>query len=242
MEEENITKEDKAEQGPQISIALRIFIVVNIILLAGVSAWWIQGFTAQSAMESKREKYEQAQGMAELIAANPAPRETSEPFYETITYVLDATDRNKWVHFSFQSLKQFTADKVAVDSDEWDIVFRRAKILTNGGATGKTGKAEVAITMPETFDAVKSPPEKGYFKDTTTENLAENKNPALDKWYSYDFLSHELRPQGVVYVMKTARGDFVKFQLLSYYCSKLSGCFTIKYAFLKTQESPSATP
>ncbi|MDH5509492.1 MAG: HmuY family protein [Nitrospinota bacterium] len=235
MTENEKGSEQERDKGPSVSIGLRIFIVVNIILFAGVAAWWVQGFVQKSAAQAEIEKAQQEKSMEEMIAANPAPRESGEPSYQTSTYVIDASDRIKWIHFSFGEMRIFAADKIAADSDRWDLVLRRSKILTNGGATGKAGKAEVAVTMAQSFDSVTVPPKLGYYKDVTTENIMENKNPALEKWYDYNFLTHKLNPRKAVYVMKTGRGDFVKFELQSYYCADLAACYSIKYAFLKPQ-------
>ncbi|MDH5637993.1 MAG: HmuY family protein [Nitrospinota bacterium] len=235
MTENEKGSEQEPDKGPSLSIGLRVFIVVNIILLAGVAAWWVQGFVAQSATQAKIEKAKQGKNMVEMIAANPAPRDAGDPFYQTSTYIIDASDKIKWIHFSFGEMKVFASEKIASDSDRWDLVLRRTKILTNGGATGKAGKAEVAVTMAQSFDSVTSPPDKGYFKDVTTENILENKNPALEKWYNYNFLTHKLNPRKAVYVMKTTKGDFVKFELKSYYCAGLAACYTIRYAFLKPE-------
>ncbi|MDH4182726.1 MAG: hypothetical protein OEV92_00760 [Nitrospinota bacterium] len=236
----NMENRNEGENRPQsapLSIWLRIFIVINIILLAGGAAWWAQDFVTQSAAQSKIDAMEDARNMAQLINANPAPRQTAEPFQGPVTYVLDASARDKWVHFSFARMAAATSEKISSGSDDWDILFRRAKILTNGGATGKNGKAEVAVLLGAKFEEMKAPPSEGYYKDLATDNIQENVNPALEKWYDYDFLTHKLRAKNALYVMKTARGEFVKFQLLNYYCGGVSGCYTIKYEFMGNESS-----
>jgi len=234
--EENKTPEENETKGAPIPVWLRLMIVVNIFLLAGVLAWWVKDQKSYATEDMVVDMKEQSKTMEAMLDANPPPREDAAPSYEPVIYVINATAKDKWVHFSFLKNSVFTDDRIAVDSTEWDIVFRRAKILSNGGATGKAGKAEVAVIPQAKFETVVKAPTEGYFKDLPTENIAENMNPALDKWYIYDFWTHKLRPKFYLYVMKTTPGDMVKFQLVDYYCGKVSGCFTIKYQFLKPSE------
>jgi hypothetical protein len=232
MDDNKEKTEAAAAQGRGISKKILAIFVVGVIVFAGGMAWWVSGFIRQSAEQTAKQGAGQANLMEKMISQNPRPRDLAEPPSGTITYVIDATAKDKWVHFSFSKLAKFTGDKLASDSDEWDIVFRRAKILTNGGASGKKGMAEVTIAVGAGFDSVMAPPEAGWAKDQTTANFDENMNPALDKWYLYDFWTHKLKPRDEVYALKTANGDFVKLQLLDYYCGSASGCYTIKYAFL----------
>jgi len=233
-------QENGGRGGGRNPYLLPAVIVLGIIGLAGALAWRVSGMARQSAMEEAREAASQMVSIEKLIAKNPAPRDPSTITKDTVTYVLDASSMEKWVHFSFGKLTVFTAGNTAADSLEWDAAFRRAKILTNGGASGKLGKGEVTIAVGAKFDEVKTPPSMGWAKDVATENITENMNPALDKWYQYNFWTHKLKPRDEVYVLKTADGKFVKLQIMDYYCGKASGCYTIKFAFIG--DGPGALP
>jgi hypothetical protein len=57
-------------------------------------------------------------------------------------------------------------------------------------------------------------------------------NPAIRRWYDYGAVSHLLKPNGHVYVVRTRQGRFAKVEILSYYCTGLApGCVTFRYAY-----------
>ncbi len=119
---------------------------------------------------------------------------------------------------------------------KWDLAFRRAKIIANGGTTNKLGKAEVSKLATTDFDSITEVPDNVKFtKDVQLSNSVDPLNINLDKWYKYNVLSHRLDPYPNVYIIKTSEGNYAKMQILSYYCSKeekkVSSCYTIKYAY-----------
>jgi len=107
----------------------------------------------------------------------------------------------------------------------------RAKIVMNGGATNPNGKAEIASINTNDFLSVTAVPKIKFEADYTSRNIAETKNPVLDKWYQYDFWTHRLTPLKEVYILRTAKGDYVKFQIVDYYCGKIAGCYAIRYVY-----------
>ncbi len=150
---------------------------------------------------------------------------------ETLTFTIDATDREGWAYFSFA-----TGDVVAVDdaenSEAWDLGFQITKVKLNGGISGP-GKGSVVMLTETTFEAVTEAPADGYREDTE-DTLAIV--PQSEKgWYIYTGPpTHWILPlEDRVFVIKAADGTFTKVQFVGYYKDnenkKDSGFVTFKY-------------
>ena len=145
--------------------------------------------------------------------------------------VIDATSDEHWAYFDFSRGKQVKI--MDASSLEWDLAFRRGKIITNGGASNKFGQAGLIDLGEVNFDAVETVPEQKFVLDQATRT--EAKNPILEKWYKYNYLTHKLTARKNVYVMRTADGKFAKAQFLSFYCAdKNAGCIQLRYAYQDT--------
>ena len=113
---------------------------------------------------------------------------------------------------------------------EWDLAFRRGKVISNGGATNKFGKAGLIQMKEDQFDAVAQVPTENYIEDTSTKT--ETENPVLMKWYKYNYLTHKLSPKKNVYALRTADNKFAKVQFKSFYCAnKETGCIKMQYSY-----------
>ena len=100
---------------------------------------------------------------------------------ETLTFTIDATNREAWAYFSFA-----TGDVVEVvdaeNSDAWDIGFQRTQVKLNGGISGP-GMGSAVMLTETTFEAVTAAPADGYREDTE-DTLAIV--PQSEKgWYIY---------------------------------------------------------
>jgi len=147
---------------------------------------------------------------------------------ETRGLVIDATSDEHWAYFDFSRGKQVKI--MDFSSLEWDLAFRRGKIVTNGGASNKFGQAGLIDLGEVDFDAVESVPDRKFVLDKATRT--EARNPILEKWYKYNYFTHKLTARKNVYVMRTANGKFAKTQFLSYYCAdKNPGCILMRYAY-----------
>ena len=73
---------------------------------------------------------------------------------------------------------------------EWDLAFRRGKVISNGGATNKFGKAGLVDLGDVQFETLLEVPQQNYVQDITTRT--ETENPVLLKWYKYNYLTHKL--------------------------------------------------
>ena len=134
---------------------------------------------------------------------------------ETLTFTIDATNREAWAYFSFA-----TGDVVEVEdaenSDAWDIGFQRTQVKLNGGISGP-GMGSVVMLTETTFEAVTAAPADGYREDTE-DTLAIV--PQSEKgWYIYTGPpTHWILPlEDRVFVIKAADGTFAKVQFVGYY-------------------------
>ena len=134
---------------------------------------------------------------------------------ETLTFTIDATNREAWAYFSFA-----TGDVVEVEdaenSEAWDIGFQRTQVKLNGGISGP-GMGSAVMLTETTFEAVTAAPADGYREDTedTLAIVAQSEKG----WYIYTGPpTHWILPlEGRVFVVKAADGTFAKVQFVGYY-------------------------
>jgi hypothetical protein len=198
-----------------IAINLIIFIC-SIVLLFYFSSSETPGIPPEieKAIESK--------------IVNPEPKEAGENLTGEITYTINASSLEKWIYFDFS--KGDVANISDRASSDWDIGFRRAKIISNSGASNPSGKGGIAAIENVEFESVSEAPESGYVADIS-KNALETENPATDRWYLYNYMTHELKPKKIVYIVRTADGKYAKMKITKFYCDGLAGCYTIKYVY-----------
>ena len=222
--------QDSGQPVPPPPKWLKIFLAVNLVALLGVFVWEL-GPTFKSGEEIGQIREDQAKAVGIAIEKNAGPADQTGKLNDELEYVIDATTPNVWVHLDFSKRAIFVTEEVQRESAEWDIAFRRAKIVTNGGATRKEGNAGIVAVAGDDFEAITSAPLEGYFEDQASDNPYETKNPILDKWYQYDFWTHQLKPKRVIYVVRTTDSHYAKVQIVNYYCDKAAGCYTLKYKY-----------
>ena len=141
---------------------------------------------------------------------------------------VNASSEKEYVYFSLQSGKVLKIHDPS--SLKWDLAFRRSKIITNGGASSKLGKAGLIDLGVIEFDKVTEAPTNNYVLDVSTRTDTEN--PAILKPYNYNYLTHKLKAKDNVYAARTADNKFAKFQLLDFYCdNKEVGCIKIRFVY-----------
>jgi hypothetical protein len=206
-----------------------LFILNLCVTIFLIGLYWLPikleqmgGFLDKPSMKDKQTGGPSRNSNAQSVAAvNPNLLPTS-------TIVIDATNEEEWTYFDFSRGKQVKIHDIS--SLEWDLAFRRGKIISNGGATNKFGKAGLISLGEVSFDAVESVPLKDFIQDEATRTQTEN--PALLQWYKYNYISHKLTARENVYVMRTSDGKYAKIQFLSFYCAdKQPGCIQMKYAY-----------
>jgi len=206
-----------------------LFILNLCVTIFLIGLYWLPvkleqmgGFLDKPSMKDKQTDGPSRNGNAQSVAAmNPN-------LLPTNTIVIDATNEEQWTYFDFSRGKQVKIHDTS--SLEWDLAFRRGKIITNGGATNKFGKAGLIDLGEVSFDAVENVPLSNFISDTATRTQTEN--PVLLQWYKYNYITHKLTARENVYVMRTSNGKFAKIQFLSFYCAdKQPGCIQMKYAY-----------
>ena len=161
-------------------------------------------------------------------SAQPVKRSTPSNLLETKLTVINASSEKNWVYFDFSRGGVVEIhDKTSL---EWDLAFRRSKVISNGGATNKFGKAGLINLGSPNFDQVVDVPVKNYTPDMSTKT--ETENPILLKWYSYNYLTHKLSAKANTYAMKSAYSKYAKVKFLYFYCSnKETGCIKMQYVY-----------
>ena len=174
----------------------------------------------------------------ETVETTPTPTETTGQVpvdapvaLESMSFTIDATNREAWAYFSFASGDVVEVEDAA-NSEAWDIGFQRTQVKLNGGISGP-GMGSVVMLTETTFEAVTAAPADGYLADTE-ETLAIV--PQSEKgWYIYTGPpAHWILPlEDRVFVVKAADGTFAKLRFIGYYKDnenkKDSGFITFEY-------------
>lgn len=166
-----------------------------------------------------------------LVTETDAQTPVEEPPLESVTFTIDATNREAWAYFSFAS-GDIVDIADAENSEAWDIGFQRTQVKLNGGISGP-GMGSAVMLTETTFEAVTEAPADGYREDTE-DTLAIV--PQSEKgWYIYTGPpAHWILPlEDRVFVIKAADGTFAKVRFVGYYKDnenkKDSGFITFEY-------------
>lgn len=139
-------------------------------------------------------------------------RPTGGPEGDTVT--IDARDPARW---QFYSLRRGVIS--APDTADWDLGFRRFHAITSGSA------ADAGVV---TFEQVRDMATAAF---TETVFARDTVHLALSRWYRYGFVTHLLRPNGHVFLLRTRSLGPIKLEFLSYYCPGVQpGCLTFRWA------------
>lgn len=131
-------------------------------------------------------------------------------------YTVNASVGDEWVKFDFGS------NAVVAGGNGWDIAFHRNHVIAGPGAA-------ITDLGPVPFEDVREVPPGGYLPNS---KAPWESNPAVGKWYEYNFLSHLLTSKHHIYAVRTADGRYAKVELLNYYCKDVgTACVTFRYAY-----------
>ncbi len=159
---------------------------------------------------------------------------TNFPQEDGVTLTLaNATDNNDWVYFDFETQAQVFPEN-PVDSDAWDVAFRRYRVKLNGGYYG-TGDVIVSALDGVTLAEVTEAPTENWASDRADIEDDDDELPeeALSSWYDYDVTTHVLTPIERVYAIRTVEGAFFKLEFAGYYDQNgASGNPSIRWATL----------
>ncbi len=166
--------------------------------------------------------------VATFVPTPPAPAEVGPGSVGPRTYTVDARSHEDWVHFDFS--RGSVVQRESEGSLDWDIAFRRHRMITNGGGTNRLGRAGVLDLGETTLEAGVVLPVDGYVVDERRGD--EPRNRVLEDWYEYSWISHLLRPTDKTYALRTANGEYALLRFLSYYCpGGQAGCVTFRYRY-----------
>jgi HmuY protein len=157
---------------------------------------------------------------------------TAEPGKGVTQAVIDATAGedasadNPYIYLDLvEGAKVEIDDVAALESDAWDVAFKRSSLRTNGGDSG-TGGVEVAQIEGATIDEVTDPPADDQFTsdDWVSDDCQFQSDTGLEPasafgvWYEYDKeAGHLVTPLPNVYVLRAHDGELYKFAIESYY-------------------------
>ena len=146
---------------------------------------------------------------------------------QVLQYTIDARDKKNWAYFDVASGAAVQTSPTSLD---WDLAFRRTDILTNGGSTNPSGLGG-AIDLGKIAIEDATAPADGYLADVEHEDRGLE-NPALHKWYDYDWTTHTVSARDRTYAIRTATGETSLLTFVSYYCADgSSGCVTFRYLY-----------
>ena len=144
-----------------------------------------------------------------------------------LQYTIDARSREDWAYFD---LSRNTTMPTSQENLDWDLAFRRTRIITNGGAANSDGLGG-AVDLGEIPLEQATPPVDGYMVDAIHEERGLV-NPALQKWYNYNWTTHIVTSKSHTYALRTHTGEVILLAFMSYYCDDGSaGCITFRYAY-----------
>ncbi|WP_314893986.1 HmuY family protein [uncultured Capnocytophaga sp.] len=162
---------------------------------------------------------------------------------------LDAS-KKQWVYFSFE--KGTTVTPTTPETDlTWDVAFNSYAVKLNGGTSGK-GQAEAISADSKDFAAVTKAPTGTFVKDKEGieltlsykpyQTITTSASPLLTGGFGVTTGTINIAPTNMptwpsvyaptknVYVLKTATGKLVKFQVTDFYSDKkVAGFITFIY-------------
>ena len=133
---------------------------------------------------------------------------------------VDASSTTAWTYLSAKSGVLTIATPAT--SNDWDLAIRRTQLQTNSGSSG-AGKGGARLAPAgATYDETTRATTIGFDSDALLPIAGppgsgeSSQNPTLANWYDYDQTTHVVTPKAVVYLLRTASGEYAKLQLTSY--------------------------
>jgi hypothetical protein len=157
------------------------------------------------------------------LDTSPGEGATDAVIDATAGGLINAAD-NPFLYIDLEQGTKVAIDDVeALDSDAWDIAFKRPNIRVNSGDSG-TGDVAVAVVAGSLADVTEAPADGEFETDDwssdscTLLTLADGTPAtAFGEWYDYDDATHILTPKAEVHVVRTRSGDLVKLAIETYY-------------------------
>jgi len=134
----------------------------------------------------------------------------------SFTTVVDAgyLDATEWIYVSLEAGTQVAPADPAASAD-WDLAFKFANIIVNGGANGM-GAVAVYAYDDGGFAALTAAPEAVYLTDTGTDDPGQCFNTGTG-WYNYDYITHAFSIRADrYYAIRRADGSYIKLQMTDF--------------------------
>ncbi|PIF05337.1 MAG: hypothetical protein CSA36_07390 [Draconibacterium sp.] len=158
------------------------------------------------------------------------------------TYVVDARAYENWVYFSFDENKEVTIEDFK-NSLDWDIAFHRFDVRVNCGTSG-IGKGGSISMGKKDFETVEIAPTTGYsLNDSISivnkpggwqDQVTVPGDTVMAKWLHFTGPPPQYNITNEIYVVKTAKGKYVKVWLKDYYNDNSeTGYITMQYFYQK---------
>ena len=150
------------------------------------------------------------------------------------SFTVNATSKTRWIYFSFEKNDTVQIADPA-NSTDWDIAYQRYMVIANCGKSGKglSGAYDTKKIGQAGFDSIKAVPTAATFvvDDSVTVYGYNPANPAvptekkyilnsvLYSWYKLveSATGTTITPQNQIFVVKTAKGKYVKLWIRRYY-------------------------
>ncbi len=100
----------------------------------------------------------------------PAPKSPTNLMSTQLT-TINASSEKEFVYFDFSSGKPVKI--LDRSSLEWDLAFRRGKVISNGGASSQLGQAGLIDLGTVEFDSVVEVPRDSYVQDSAARTETE---------------------------------------------------------------------
>jgi hypothetical protein len=207
---------------------------VPAVVILGVAGLFIWGSFQPRPAGFEPDKVVVVDGEAPIMGdevATAVGDEVAASEDEVTRYTLDATSRDDWVLFDFDTGRVLDGD---LTSSDWDMAFQRTKVLTNSGVTNPSGPGG-AFDLGDVPLEVASPPESVAFVVDSLggDDDDEPENIAVGRWYSYSFVAHIVSVKPNTYLVRTGDELDALVQFDSYYCEdEEAGCITFRYRLI----------
>ncbi|MGP0628129.1 HmuY family protein [Nitrospina sp. 32_T5] len=208
-----------------------LFILNLCVTLLLIGIWWLPVKFAEinKTMDEPSMEATKKKGPANVGGTLKTEVIPESHLLKSRVVVVDARDEQTWRYYDFS--RGGPVEIHDRSSLEWDLAFRRGKIISNGGMTNKIGKAGLMDMGEVSYDAVEDVPlDREFIQDKATQT--EPENPVLAQWYKYNYITHKLTARKNIYILRTAEGNYAKIQFQNFYCAdKQPGCIQMKYAY-----------
>lgn len=145
---------------------------------------------------------------------NSGPLVSAERDGDKVTLHVDATNKGSQVYVDLDEAREMKTDE-AFSTNAWDLSVQRFEVAINSGASNPDGVVEALVLKGQDWGALTQAPSSGYSKDVSGHLFSTE----YEGWYYYDLGAHRLTPRGLIYVVRTSEGTYVKLRILSYYDS-----------------------